>query len=122
MSRAFITFLFTSPSDKHVCYRYDLVATELNGALYLFGGQALRLDVETEEWTVLEEDSLGRKFFSGCATVGGQVYLLGESQRSKACPNMVLLDPYTDTCIEVDDAIPCPVPLRGCVTFRMTGR
>ncbi|XP_056894117.1 kelch-like protein 23 isoform X2 [Takifugu flavidus] len=102
--------------------RYDLVATELNGALYLFGGRTLRLDVETEEWTVLEEESLDRKFFSGCATIGGQMYLVSESKSNKAFPNMVLVDPYIDTCIEVDDAIPCPLPLRGCVTVRMTGR
>ncbi|XP_071782107.2 kelch-like protein 23 [Centroberyx gerrardi] len=98
--------------------RYDLLATELNGALYLFGGQALRLDVETDEWTVLEEECLDRKFFCGCTTVNGQIYLVSEKKTNKAFPNMVLLDPYIDTCIEVDDAIPCPVPLRGCVTMR----
>ncbi|XP_049443542.1 kelch-like protein 23 [Epinephelus fuscoguttatus] len=99
--------------------RYDLVATELNGALYLFGGLALRFDVETDEWTVLEEESLDRKFFCGCTTVTGQIYLVSERKSNKAFPNMVLMDPYIDTCIEVDDAIPCPVPLRGCVTMRM---
>uniref|UniRef100_UPI0037E9C714 kelch-like protein 23 n=1 Tax=Semicossyphus pulcher TaxID=241346 RepID=UPI0037E9C714 len=99
--------------------RYDLVATELNGALYLFGGQALRFDVETDEWTALEEECLDRKFFSGCTTVSGQIYLVSEKKSNKAFPNMVLMDPYIDTCIEVDDAIPCPVPLRGCVTVRM---
>ncbi|XP_060934867.1 kelch-like protein 23 [Limanda limanda] len=99
--------------------RYDLVATELNGALYLFGGQSLRFDVETDEWTELEEESLDRKFFCGCTTVGGQVYLVSERRINKASPNMVLMDPYIDTCIEVDDAIPCPVPIRGCVTMRM---
>lgn len=99
--------------------RYDLVATELNGALYLFGGQSLRFDVETDEWTVLEEESLDRKFFCGCTTVSGQMYLVSERKSTRAFPNMVLVDPYIDTCIEVDDAIPCPVPLRGCVTMRM---
>ncbi|XP_068563220.1 kelch-like protein 23 [Cebidichthys violaceus] len=99
--------------------RYDLVASELNGALYLFGGQAMRFDVETDEWTVLEEESLDRKFFCGCTTVSGQIYLVSERKSNKAFPNMVLMDPYIDTCIEVDDAIPCPVPLRGCVTMRM---
>ncbi|XP_041648188.1 kelch-like protein 23 [Cheilinus undulatus] len=99
--------------------RYDLVATELNGALYLFGGQALRLDVETDEWTLLEEDFLQKKFFSGCTTVCGQIYLLSERKGNKAFPNMVLMDPYIDTYIEVDDAIPCSVPLRGCVMVRM---
>ncbi|XP_069006639.1 kelch-like protein 23 [Embiotoca jacksoni] len=99
--------------------RYDLVATELNGALFLFGGQALRFDVETDEWTAIEEDCLDRKFFCGCTTVSGQIYLVSERKSNKAFPNMVLLDRYIDTCIEVDDAIPCPVPLRGCVTVRM---
>ncbi|XP_070689013.1 kelch-like protein 23 [Pempheris klunzingeri] len=99
--------------------RYDLVATELNGALYLFGGQALRFDVETDEWTLLEEECLDRKFFSGCTTVNSQIYLVGERKSNKAFPNMVLMDPYIDTCIELDDAIPCAVPLRGCVTVRM---
>ncbi|XP_030640079.1 kelch-like protein 23 [Chanos chanos] len=99
--------------------RYDLLATELNGALYLFGGQAMRLDVDTDEWTDLEEECLDRKFFSGCATVNGQIYLMGERKINKSIPNMVLLDPYIDTCLETDDAIPCPVPIRGCVTVRM---
>ncbi|KAL3047813.1 hypothetical protein OYC64_021892 [Pagothenia borchgrevinki] len=99
--------------------RYDLVATELNGALYLFGGQALRFDVETDEWTVQDEECLDRKFFCGCTTVSGQIYLLSERKSNKAFPNMVLMDPYIDTCLEVEDAIPCPVPLRGCVTMRM---
>lgn len=100
-------------------FRYDLVATELNSALYLFGGQALRFDMETDEWTELEEECLKKKFFCGCSSVTGQIYLLSERKSNKAFPNMVLLDPYIDTCIEVDDAIPCPVPLRGCVTVRM---
>ncbi|XP_034036717.1 kelch-like protein 23 [Thalassophryne amazonica] len=99
--------------------RYDLVATELNSALYLFGGQMLRLDVETDEWTVLNEECLDRKFFCGCTTVTGQIYLVSEKKVNKAFPNMVLLDPYIDTCIEVDNAIPCPVPIRGCVTVQM---
>ncbi|KAM7012623.1 kelch-like protein 23 [Tautogolabrus adspersus] len=99
--------------------RYDLVATELNGALYLFGGQALRFDVETDEWTLFEEECLDRKFFSGCTTVSGQIYLVSEKKSNKAIPNMVLMDPYIDTCMEVDDAMPCSVPLRGCVTVRM---
>ncbi|KAF7202303.1 kelch-like protein 23 [Nothobranchius furzeri] len=98
--------------------RYDLVATELNSALYLIGGQALRFDVDTDEWTVLDEENLEKKFFCGCATVSGQVYLVSERKSNKAFPNMLLLDPYIDTCIEVDDALPCPVPLRGCVTMR----
>ncbi|XP_076134859.1 kelch-like protein 23 [Alosa pseudoharengus] len=98
--------------------RYDLLATELNGALYLFGGQALRLDIDTDEWTLLEEECLDRRFFTGCATASGQIYLLGE-RRLRNIPNMVLFDPYIDTCIEIDDAIPCPVPVHGCVSIRM---
>ncbi|XP_061681458.1 kelch-like protein 23 [Syngnathoides biaculeatus] len=99
--------------------RYDLVATELNGAIYLFGGQALRLDVETDEWTVLHEESLEKKFFCGCTTVCGQIFLLCEKKGNKALPNMVLFDPYVDTCINVYDNIPCTVPLRGCVTIKV---
>lgn len=102
-----------------LCHRYDLVATDLNGALYLFGGQALRLDLETDEWTVLEEECLDRKFFSGCTTASSQIFLLSETKTNKALPNMVLMDPYIDTCIEIDDAIPCAVPVRGCVNIRM---
>ncbi|XP_076880191.1 kelch-like protein 23 isoform X2 [Brachyhypopomus gauderio] len=102
--------------------RYDLLATELNGALYLLGGKALRLDIDTDEWTVLEEECLDRKFFSGCATVNGQIYLISERKINKVSTNMVLLDPYIDTCLEIDSTIPCPVPVRGCVTVRMTGR
>ncbi|KAG5850752.1 hypothetical protein ANANG_G00085780 [Anguilla anguilla] len=100
--------------------RYDLLATKLNGALYLFGGQALRLDVTTDEWTVIEEVCLEKKFFTGCSTANGQVYLVGERKGNKTLPNMVLLDPYTDTCIEMDNSIPCPLPVRGCVTIRVT--
>ncbi|XP_032428877.1 kelch-like protein 23 [Xiphophorus hellerii] len=99
--------------------RYDLVATELNGALYLFGGQALRFDMETDEWTILKEECLENKFFCGCTNVSGQIYLVSERKSNKALPSMVLLDPYIDTCIQIDDAVPCPLPLRGCVTMRM---
>lgn len=99
--------------------RYDLVATELNGALYMFGGKALRLDMETDEWTLLDEQCLDKKFFCGCTTVSGQIYLVSERKSNKAFPNMLLLDPYIDTCLEIDDAIACPVPIRGCVTIRM---
>uniref|UniRef100_A0AAV2KUA8 BACK domain-containing protein n=1 Tax=Knipowitschia caucasica TaxID=637954 RepID=A0AAV2KUA8_KNICA len=100
--------------------RYDLVATELNGALYLFGGYSLRFDVDTDEWTLLEEDCLEKKFFSGCTTVLGQIYLVSEKKGNKGVPNMVLLDPYIDTCLEVDNAIPCSVPIRGSVTMKMS--
>ncbi|XP_026119946.1 kelch-like protein 23 [Carassius auratus] len=100
--------------------RYDLLATELNGALYLLGGQALRLDIDTDEWTVLHEDCLDNKFFTGCATVNGQIYILSERKINKTYPNMILLDPYTDTCLEINDKIPCPVPIRGCVTMHVS--
>ncbi|XP_073700110.1 kelch-like protein 23 [Garra rufa] len=99
--------------------RYDLLATELNGALYLLGGQALRLDIDTDEWTVLQEDCLDNKFFTGCATVNGQIYILSERKLKKTFPNMILLDPYIDSCLEIDNKIPCPVPIRGCVTMRV---
>ncbi|XP_021325190.2 kelch-like protein 23 isoform X1 [Danio rerio] len=99
--------------------RYDLLATELNGALYLLGGQTLRLDVDTDEWTVLQEDCLDNKFFTGCATVNGQIYILSERKIKKMYPNMILLDPYIDACLEIDDKIPCPVPIRGCITMRV---
>lgn len=79
----------------------------------------MRLDVETDEWTELEEECLDRKFFSCCTTISSQIYLLSERKNNKAFPNMILMDPYTDTCIEVDDTIPCPVPLRGCVSIKM---
>ncbi|XP_042273399.1 kelch-like protein 23 isoform X2 [Thunnus maccoyii] len=65
--------------------RYDLVATELNGALYLFGDQALRFDEETDEWTALEEECLRRKFFCGCTTVSGQIYLLTTQSTKHPC-------------------------------------
>ncbi|XP_062869195.1 kelch-like protein 23 [Trichomycterus rosablanca] len=101
--------------------RYDLLATELNGALYVLGGKALRLDVDTDEWTLLDEDFLDGKFFTGCATVNGQIYLISERKINKVTRNMVLFDPYTDTCVEMDNEIPCPVPVRGCVTVRKNG-
>lgn len=80
----------------------------------------MRFDVDTDEWTPLDEEFLERKFFCGCATVSGQIYLASERKANKSYSNMVLLDPYIDTCIEMEDAIPCPVPLRGCVTVATT--
>lgn len=79
----------------------------------------MRLDVETDEWTVLKEECLERKFFCGCTTVSSQIYVVSERKSNKTSPNMVLMDPYIDTCMEIDDAIPCPVPVRGCVTVRL---
>ncbi|XP_053369803.1 kelch-like protein 24 isoform X2 [Clarias gariepinus] len=101
---------------------YDLLTTELNGAIYLLGGKALRLDIDTDEWTILDEELLDRKFFTACSTVNGQIYLISERKFNKVHTNMVLFDPYTDTCIEMTDAIPCPVPIRGYVTVRLMDR
>lgn len=103
---------------RRLISRYDLQATVLNGAIYLFGGEALRLDVKTDEWTILDEACLVRKFFTGGTTSSGQIFLLGERKGNKTLPNMILLDPYTDTCMEIDNETPCPVPVRGCVTVR----
>lgn len=79
----------------------------------------MRFDMETDEWTILKEECLENKFFCGCTNVSGQIYLVSERKSNKALPSMVLLDPYIDTCIQIDDAVPCPLPLRGCVTMRM---
>ncbi|XP_005989913.1 kelch-like protein 24 [Latimeria chalumnae] len=98
--------------------RYDLSATVLNGAIYTIGGQMFRFDVDTDEWTHIEEDCFDRKFFMGCGTANGQVYLLGERKGNLGIPNMVLFDPYLDTCQAVSTNIPCPLPVRGCVTVR----
>uniref|UniRef100_A0A4W3H6H6 Kelch-like protein 23 n=1 Tax=Callorhinchus milii TaxID=7868 RepID=A0A4W3H6H6_CALMI len=94
--------------------RYDLCATVLNGAVYVVGGQTFRLDVETNEWCLVEEEGL-QQFFSGCATVNGKVFLVGERKGNTAIPNMLVFDPYTDNCQVVDSAVPCPLPIRGCL-------
>uniref|UniRef100_UPI00398E5EF1 kelch-like protein 23 n=1 Tax=Pristiophorus japonicus TaxID=55135 RepID=UPI00398E5EF1 len=98
--------------------RYDLCATLLNGAVYVMGGQTFRLDTDTDEWTPVDEECLNEKFFSGCATVNGKIFLLGERRGNTSIPNMILIDPYTDTCQVVDTAVPCPLPVRGCVSIR----
>ncbi|XP_019368662.1 PREDICTED: kelch-like protein 23 [Gavialis gangeticus] len=98
--------------------RYDLCVTALNGALYTIGGAAFRFDMETDEWTQVDEESLTRKFFMGCSTVNGQIYLLGQRKGTSAIPNTVLFDPYTDTCQVVDNNLPCPLPIRGCVSVQ----
>ncbi|XP_029466656.1 kelch-like protein 23 [Rhinatrema bivittatum] len=100
--------------------RYDLCATFLNGALYTIGGQAFRLDVDTDEWTLLEEECLRRKFFLGCSTVNGRIYLLGERRGSvaMAIPSVLLYDPYVDLCHVVEESVPCQLPIRGCATVR----
>lgn len=98
--------------------RYDLCITSLNGALYTIGGGAFRFDVETDEWTRVEEECLAHKFFMGCSTVNGRIYLLGQRKGNGALPVMVLFDPYVDTCQVVDYKLPCPLPIRGCVSVR----
>ncbi|XP_048687288.2 kelch-like protein 23 [Caretta caretta] len=98
--------------------RYDLCVTALNGALYTIGGGAFRFDMDTDEWTQVDEECLTQKFFMGCSTANGQIYLLGQRKGNVAVPNMVLFDPYTDTCQVVDSKVPCPVPIYGCVSIR----
>ncbi|NWR56693.1 KLH23 protein, partial [Bucorvus abyssinicus] len=98
--------------------RYDLCITSLNGALYTIGGGAFRFDVETDEWTQVDEECLTHKFFMGCSTVNGRIYLLGQRKGNGALPVVVLFDPYVDTCQVVDYQLPCPLPIRGCVSVR----
>ncbi|XP_074834128.1 kelch-like protein 23 [Carettochelys insculpta] len=98
--------------------RYDLCVTALNGALYTIGGATFRFDVATNEWTPVDEECLTQKFFMGCSTVNGQIYLLGQRKGNGAVPNMVLFDPYLDICQVVDSKLPCPVPMYGCVSVR----
>ncbi|KAJ1084874.1 hypothetical protein NDU88_005020 [Pleurodeles waltl] len=100
--------------------RYDLCATVLNGAIYTIGGQTFRFDVDTDEWSQVDEECLDRKFFMACSAANGRVYAVGQSRGVVAQPvsSMVLYDPYTDICQVVEDSIPCPLPIRGCVTVR----
>uniref|UniRef100_K7GEM6 BTB domain-containing protein n=1 Tax=Pelodiscus sinensis TaxID=13735 RepID=K7GEM6_PELSI len=67
--------------------RYDLSVTALNGALYTIGGGAFRFDMDTDEWTRVDEECLTPKFFLGCCTVNGQIYLLAQRQGNVALPN-----------------------------------
>ncbi|NXN20245.1 KLH23 protein, partial [Indicator maculatus] len=97
--------------------RYDLCSTALHGALYTVGGGALRFDVETEEWSPVGEECLAHKFFMGCSTANGRIYLLGQRKGNGALPVVVLFDPYTDEC-QVTEDLPCPLPIRGCVSVR----
>ncbi|XP_054031263.1 kelch-like protein 21 [Dryobates pubescens] len=97
--------------------RYDLCSTALNGALYTVGGGALRFDVETDEWTPVGEERLAHKFFMGCSAANGRIYLLGQRKGNGALPVVVLFDPYTDEC-QVTEDLPCPLPIRGCVSVR----
>ncbi|NXF95677.1 KLH23 protein, partial [Eubucco bourcierii] len=98
--------------------RYDLCSTALHGALYTIGGGALRLDVETAEWTPVREECLAHKFFMGCSAANGRIYLLGQRKGNGALPVVVLFDPYTDECQVTEDKLPCPLPIRGCVSVR----
>ncbi|XP_054837378.1 kelch-like protein 23 [Eublepharis macularius] len=98
--------------------RYDLCVTALNGAVYTIGGGTFRFDMDTGEWTPVDEECLTQKFFKGCSTVNGRIYLLGQRQGNSAIPNMVLLDPYLDTCQEVDNKLPCPLPIHATASIR----
>ncbi|NXU51975.1 KLH24 protein, partial [Turnix velox] len=98
--------------------RYDLRITSLNGALYTVGGGAFRYDVETDEWTLVDEECLTQKFFMGCSTVNGRIYLLGQRKGNSALPIIIMFDPYIDTCQVLDNKFPCPLPIHGCVSVR----
>ncbi|NXP47771.1 KLH23 protein, partial [Heliornis fulica] len=98
--------------------RYDLCITSLNGALYTIGGGAFRFDVATDEWTQVDEECLAKKFFMGCSTVNGRIYLLGQRKGNSALPVVVLFDPYVDMCQVIDSKLPCPLPVHGCVAVR----
>ncbi|KAM3940866.1 kelch-like protein 23 [Leptodactylus fuscus] len=100
--------------------RYDLCATVLNGILYTIGGKALRFDFRTEKWSVIEEESLNCKFFMGCCSANGRIYLLGQRRAriTQDIPNVVLFDPYLDICQITDVKLPCPLPIRGCVSLK----
>lgn len=90
----------------------------LNGALYTVGGGAFRLDICTDEWTPVEEDGPAQKFFEGCSSANGRIYLLAERRGNTAVPNMVILDPYKDTWQEVGHSLPCPLPIHGVASVR----
>ncbi|XP_075060732.1 kelch-like protein 23 [Mixophyes fleayi] len=100
--------------------RYDLCATVLNGILYTIGGKALCFDLCTGKWSEIEEECLNRKFFMGCCSVNGRIYLMGQRRAGVThdIPSFVLYDPYLDICQVVDAKLPCPLPIRGCVTMR----
>ncbi|CAI5798692.1 21 isoform X1 [Podarcis lilfordi] len=98
--------------------RYDLCVVALNGAIYTVGGGAFRFDVDSGEWTRVEEECLARQFFTGCSAANGRIYLLGQRQGNAALPNMVLLDPYLEMCQEVDSKLPCPLPIHGTASVR----
>ncbi|XP_007441185.1 kelch-like protein 21 isoform X1 [Python bivittatus] len=97
--------------------RYDLCVAALNGAIYTIGGGAFRFDVCTDEWTPVD-DGLAQKFFEGCSTANGRIYLLAERRGNAAVPNMVILDPYKEVCQEVDHKLLCPLPIHGVASVR----
>lgn len=101
-------------------FRYDLCATVLNGVLYTIGGKAQRFDLRTEKWSVIDKECLDRKFYMGCCSANGRMYFLGQRRASitSDIPNFALFDPYLDVCQVVDINLPCPLPIRGCVTMR----
>ncbi|NXG41285.1 KLH23 protein, partial [Psilopogon haemacephalus] len=101
--------------------RYDLCSTALHGALYTIGGGALRLDLETAEWTPVRERCLAHSFYLGCGAANGRIYLLGQRKGNTALPLLLLFDPYTDQCQVTQDQLPCPLPIRGCVSVRRFG-
>ncbi|XP_066431009.1 kelch-like protein 23 [Eleutherodactylus coqui] len=100
--------------------RYDLCATVLHGMLYTIGGKALCFNFCTEMWSVIEEECINRKFFMGCCSANGRIYLLGQRRASIThdIPNFILFDPYLDICQVTDVKLPCSLPIRGCVSMR----
>ncbi|XP_063003357.1 kelch-like protein 21 [Elgaria multicarinata webbii] len=98
--------------------RYDLCVTALNGAIYTLGGGAFRFDIDTGKWTPVDEACLARKFFQGCGTANGRIYLLAQRQGTGAIPTMVVLDPYLDLCQEGDHKLPCPLPIHAAASIR----
>uniref|UniRef100_A0A8C5RMC4 BTB domain-containing protein n=1 Tax=Laticauda laticaudata TaxID=8630 RepID=A0A8C5RMC4_LATLA len=74
------------PCPASLSFRYDLCVAALNGALYTFGGGAFRFDIYTDEWTPVEDDGLAQKFFEGCSSANGRIYLLAERRGNAQIP------------------------------------
>ncbi|XP_053558995.1 kelch-like protein 23 [Bombina bombina] len=100
--------------------RYDICSTVLNGAIYTIGGQAFRFNLSTEEWSELEAQCLYRKFFMGCSSANGRIYILGQRRAriTNDVPSFIQFDPYLDSFKVEDTNLPCPLPIRGCVSMR----